>query len=91
MFKSNFIVTFETPFGVYFDLQLFENQIQLYEGYAKLASSVWIVTSKNKPLEIVNYLLQFLPNGSRIFVSKISASAAWSNLLTDDQWLKNNL
>ena len=90
MFRKNYIINFEIPSGYQPDIPMFELAIKQYEGYAKITSTSWVIVSSNQPIDISNHLYKFLPVGSRLFISKISAPAAWTNVLNAD-WLKRNI
>lgn len=90
MFRKNYIINFEIPSGYPPDISTFEMALKNYEGYAKITSTSWVIVSSKQPIDISNHLYQFLPTGSRLFISKISAPSAWTNVLNGD-WLKRNL
>ena len=59
---------------------LFENMIRKYDNYAFLSNNACIIWTDTTPVNVRDYLLQGLRNKDKIFVSEISAPAAWNNI-----------
>lgn len=65
--------------------------IKAYKIWAHITESTWAVTSDKSATEIRDDLGKYLPKGSKIFVIKSGAVAAWRNVICSNEWLKKNL
>lgn len=65
--------------------------IKTYSSWAHIQESLWAVISIKTAVEIRNYLQQFIDGNDSIFVIKTGVEAAWTNTLSKDDWLKENL
>lgn len=64
--------------------------IKSYPIWGKLTESVWaIVTTKNH-IEIRDFLNQFIQD-DRLIVIQSGRNAAWTNVIANNTWVKNNL
>lgn len=65
--------------------------IKAYGTWAHITESTWAVVTDTSHTEVRDDLGKYLPAGSRLFVVKSGAVAAWRNVICRDQWLKENL
>lgn len=65
--------------------------IKAYKAWAHITESTWAVATNDDHKEIRDNLVQYLPNGSRLFVVKSGTAAAWRNVLCSSEWLKRRL
>lgn len=84
------IITYDlcTP-GKKYD-ELFE-KIKSYKAWAHICESVWFISSEDSCTTIRENLKSVTDNNDRIFVAELTGNAAWSNVLCDNNYLKNNL
>lgn len=57
----------------------------------KVLESCWIVETHNSSNNITRYLAGYIDDEDRLFVGKLSGEATWTNVICDDEWLKDNL
>jgi hypothetical protein len=88
MFTKKYIVVIH-PLGT-FDEMAFFNAIQGFQVWGRITENTYIVNSKLAPLEIHNLLSKYAIN-CRIFISRITSPAAWSNTICSNEWIQNNL
>ena len=55
----------------------FKNRIRQYKKFAFLTNNSCIIWTDNTPSSVRDYLKQGLRAGDKLFVSKVSAPAAW--------------
>lgn len=57
----------------------------------QLTDSTWAVVCKYNCIEIRDYLMSFIGNEDRLIVILCGRSAAWVDVITDSNWVKDNL
>lgn len=57
----------------------------------KILESLWFVKSEKNSTEIRDDLKQVIDNDDGIFVAKLTGQAAWTKVISTDQFLKDNL
>jgi hypothetical protein len=87
--KKTFIISFEVLTDA--DLTDFYNALKSYGTWARVTEHTWAIVTEEGAKEVRDYLIQFLPTNSRIFVIKSGSVAAWRNLICSTEWLKKNL
>ena len=70
--------------------KLFE-YIKDFGTWAHITESLWAIKTGKSVSIIRDELLEIVPKGSSLFVTKSSAVAAWSNVQCSNKWLKDNL
>lgn len=65
--------------------------IKSYDEWAKITKSTWFVKTEDSCIVIRDKLLKCIDNNDRLFVGELTGTAAWHNVLCDNQYLKNNL
>lgn len=65
--------------------------IKGYKTWAHITESTWAIVTNDTHTQIRNNLARYLPKGSRLFVVRSGAIAAWRNVLCSNEWLKKNL
>lgn len=65
--------------------------IKEYGTWSHITESTWGIVTDEKAADIRDYLGQFLPKGSRLFVLKSGTEAAWRNVICRSEWLKKHL
>lgn len=88
MDESTYIISYDFKGDDYEPLY---NAIKSYKVWAHINESTWAVVSTEKAADIRDYLGEYLPKGSRLFVIKSGMAAAWRNVICSNEWLKKNL
>lgn len=70
------------------DTSNLENLLDSNFKRVKLTEDSYLIASNNSPVEIRNYVMSKISNISRIFVGEMKESAAWRNMLTDSEIIK---
>lgn len=65
--------------------------IKSYGIWGKLTESSWAIVSSQTAENIRNFLLSFIDSNDRVMVVLSGKSAAWNNMMADNNWLKTNL
>lgn len=86
---KTFIISFSAPIGT--DYAPLFQAIKGYGTWARITKTTWAIVTEEKASEVRDYLLGFMPSGSRIFIIKSAAVAAWRNVVCSSEWLKKNL
>lgn len=84
-----YIISYDMAEGGDYDA-LFQ-AIRDYGTWAHITESTWAVVTERTQKEIREDLEQHLPSGSRLFVVRSGAAAAWRNVICRNEWLKKNL
>ena len=84
-----FIITYDVREGG--DYAELISAIKAYGSWAQIAQSAWAVVAKSDAETVRDDLCALLPEGSRLFVVKSGAEAAWHNVACSNEWLKRNL
>lgn len=84
-----YIISYDMAEGGNYD-KLYD-AIESYGTWAHITESTWAVETEDSATKIRANLSQYLPKGSRLFVVKSGAEAAWRNVLCRNQWLKGHL
>lgn len=87
--KKTFIISFEVPEDT--DLTDFYAALKSYGTWARVTEHTWAIGTEERAKEVRDYLIDFLPTNSRLFVIKSGSVAAWRNLICSTEWLKKNL
>lgn len=59
--------------------------------WAHITESTWFISSGKNCNVIANEMTSFLDDNDRVFVACLSGYAAWSNVLCESDYLKQNL
>lgn len=66
--------------------------IKGYNYYARLGESSFLISTSQSPVEVRTKLKQELDNGDKLFIGKITAPAAWTNMSGSvSDWIKKQL
>lgn len=65
--------------------------IKSYPIWGKLTESVWGIVTNKTHIEIRDYLSQFIDQDDRLIVIQSGRNAAWTNVIANNTWVKNNL
>lgn len=84
-----YIISYDMAEGGDYD-DLYE-AIKAYGTWAHITESTWAVVSSASAKQIRDDLGDYLPDGSRLFVVKSGAEAAWRNVIGKNEWLKKHL
>ena len=87
--KKTFIISFEVPTGT--NLTEFYEALKSYRTWARVTEYTWAIVTEERAKEVRDYLIDFLPTNSRLFVIKSGSVSAWRNLICSTEWLKKNL
>ena len=67
------------------------NALRTFPSWGKLTESTWAVVSKNSAVEIRNYLRLYMDVSDRLIVIKSGQVAAWTQVIANNLWVKENL
>lgn len=62
-----------------------------YENWGKLTESTWAIVTSKSLIQLRDELLHFMDSNDRLIVIRSGQHAAWSNILANSQWAKENL
>lgn len=65
--------------------------IKAYGYWGKLTESTWAVVTYESPVEIRSHLQQYLDGNDRLIVIQSGKSAAWTQVLASNDWVKEAL
>lgn len=86
-----YIISYDLRGGSEFDYSALEKAIKSYGTWAHINQSVWAVVTLQTAMNVRDYLKSFMHVNDSIFVVKSGVEAAWSNVICNNDWLKNNL
>lgn len=87
--KKTYIISYDMKEGGDYE-ELFK-AIKAYGTWAHITESLWAVCTESDAINIRDNLLNYFPEGSRIFVIKSGLEAAWKNVICSSDWLQKNL
>lgn len=67
---------------------VFENLLKANFQWVKLTELSYLIKGVNTTVEIRNFITNKLPNLSRVFVGEMKSAAAWRNMLTNSDKIK---
>lgn len=71
---------------------LLQNIIKEYQFYAKLGEFSYLISTIQTPVEVRTQLKHALESNDKLFIGKIIAPAAWTNMSAGvSEWIKNQL
>ena len=73
------------------DYKTFYEAIRSYSKYGKLTESFWAIVTENSVTDIRNHLMQFIDRSDRLIVVQSGKYAAWTKVLQNNEWIKENL
>lgn len=73
------------------DYNLLYNALRTFPSWGKLTETTWAVVSKNSAVEIRNYLRLYMDVSDRLIVIKSGQVAAWTQVIANNLWVKENL
>lgn len=65
--------------------------IRSYGVWAHVTKSTWFIKTTDSCIAVRDKLLKHMDSNDRIFVAELTGSAAWQNVICDNQYLKDNL
>lgn len=65
--------------------------IKGYDTWAHITESTWFVKTADSCAQIRDNLLSHVDSNDRIFVGKLAGTAAWHNVICQNDFLKENL
>lgn len=87
--RNTYIISYDMANGGEYQ-ELFD-EIKSYGYWARINNSTFAIRTTQTVSEVRDHLLGVLPRGSRLFVIKSGHTAAWSNVVCSNEWLKNYL
>lgn len=72
----------------------YDNLISKIKDYGicvRICESTWFISTQDSCVDVRNNLQSALDVNDRIFVAELTGTAAWHNVLCDNNYLKNNL
>ncbi len=73
------------------DYESLYKALKSFSMWGRLTESTWAVISNKNCVEVRDYILQFIDDDDRLIVILSGRSAAWGNVITDNNWVKENL
>lgn len=67
------------------------NAIKAFGTWGRLTESTWAIVSSRTCSEIRDYLMRFIDNNDRLIVLLCGRHAAWTKLIANNSWVKENL
>lgn len=67
------------------------NALKKFPSWGKLTESTWAVVCNKSAIEIRDYLRLYMDLSDRLIVIKSGRAAAWTQVLANNQWVKENL
>ncbi len=83
-----YIINVEWKDDILKETSALENLINTNFKNQKLLEGSYLILSSNTSVEIRNYLVNNLPAIHRIFIGEMSSSAAWRNVMSDSNDVK---
>jgi hypothetical protein len=84
-----FIISYDLTEGA--DYDGLAEAIKAYGTWAHITQSTWAVVTSDSAKDVRDYLLQFMPEGSRLFVARSGHQSAWVNVICRSAWLKEHV
>lgn len=78
-------------------MQFWKNYNELYDyikgfpAWAHITESTWFISSTKSCSDIRDEIKKIVDSDDRIFIAQLTGSAAWRNVLCEDQYLKEHL
>jgi predicted transcriptional regulator len=66
-------------------------KIKTYPNWGKVQKSVWLIKSSKSASEARDELDAYMDSNDRIFVIKVTGTAAWRKTICTTDWLKDFL
>jgi hypothetical protein len=66
-------------------------KLKSYTHWAKITESTWFIKTSSSCVDVRDELKKVMDSNDRLFVGKLSGEAAWSNLICNNDYLKENL
>lgn len=67
------------------------NALHSFPVWGRLTESLWAVISEHSSSEIRNFLGRCIDSDDRLIVIQSGKSAAWTKVLANNEWVKENL
>jgi hypothetical protein len=64
---------------------------KIYENWARIQLSTWIIVTSKKPETVRDELESYTHPKDRLFVARLTGVAAWHNAKCKNEWLTENL
>lgn len=65
--------------------------IKNFSEWARITESTWFIKTSDSCVQVRDKLLAHMDGNDRIFVAELTGTAAWSKVLCDSEYLKENL
>ena len=65
--------------------------IKSYDVWAHITESTWFIKTDTTCVQVRDKLLAVMAANDLIFVGELTGSAAWNNVICDNEYLKKNL
>lgn len=85
-----FIISYDlcTPDRSYDDLF---SVLRSFTSWGRLTESSWAVVTSESYVEVRDKIWRVMGGNDRLIVIQSGRSAAWSNVLANDEWVKQNI
>ena len=89
---QTYIISFDIEGGARDDYDDLHEAIEKCSIEAdRITESTWALVTEYTSVQIRDYLIEHLPDGSRLFVVRSGIESAWWNVFCRNKWLKGNL
>lgn len=65
--------------------------IKNYPAWAHITESTWFVKTNESCVQIRDKIMKEIDSNDTVFVATLTGEAAWTNVICDSDYLKNNL
>lgn len=65
--------------------------IKSYSVWAHITESTWFVKTSDSCVMVRDNLSKHIDNNDRLFVAELTGTAAWHNVICNNQYIKDNL
>lgn len=73
------------------DYERLIEKIKSYSRWGKIQKSVWLIGSTDSATAVRDALWRYMDANDRLFVIRVTGTAAWQNSLCPSDWLKSYL
>lgn len=87
--KKTYLISYDMAEGG--DYGELYKAIKAYGTWAHITESLFAVVTEQSAKELRENLGVYFPKGSKLFIVKSGAEAAWRNVICSNEWLKDNL
>ena len=87
--RNCYVIAYDVADGA--DYERLHGAIKDCGTWAHVTESTWAIVTDQSAEQIVNYLGDYVPQGSRLFVIRSGLESAWQDVICRGKWLKKYL